>query len=59
MKYFWFMSIPVLVLGFEVLQLTGDLKGTFCWSDMFWGVLGITFGLLTTYRIKYNLNLLK
>jgi hypothetical protein len=59
MKYFWFLSIPILVFGFEVLQLTGDLQGTFCWSDMLWGALGITLGLRTIYRIKYNLNLLR
>ena len=58
-KYFWFLSIPVLVFGFELLQLTGDLKGTFCWSDMLWGAIGITLGLLTIFRIKYNLNLLR
>ena len=58
-KYFWFLSIPVLVFGFEVLQLTGDLQGTFCWSDMLWGAIGITLGLLTIGRIKYNLNLLR
>lgn len=59
MKYFWFLSIPVLVFGFELLQATGNLQGTFCWIDMLWGAIGITLGLLATYRIKYKLNLLR
>ncbi len=58
-KYFWFLSIPILVFGFEVLQLTGGQRGTFCWSDLAWGALGITLGLLTIYEIKYDLNLLR
>ena len=58
-KYFWFLSIPVLVFGFELLQLTGNVQGTYCWSDMLWGALGIILGLLTLYKIKYNLNLLR
>lgn len=55
-KYFWFLSIPLLVFGFEVLQVTGDLRGTFCWSDIIWGALGITLGVLIVYRTNYNLN---
>jgi len=57
MKYFWYLSIPVLVFGFELLQLSGDLPGTFCWSDLLWGALGITLGFLSVYKINYNLNL--
>ncbi|MCK5506213.1 MAG: hypothetical protein KAJ10_13695, partial [Thermodesulfovibrionia bacterium] len=51
MKYFWFMSIPVLVFGFEVLQLTGDLQGTFCLNDIIWSAIGIKIGFITVYRI--------
>lgn len=57
MKCFWYISIPVLVFGFEVLQYTGDLPGTFCRCDLLWGVLGINLGFLFVYRINYNLNL--
>ncbi len=59
MKYFWFLSIPILVFGFEVFQLTGGQRGTFCWSDLVWGALGIALGLLTICKIKYDLNLLR
>jgi len=58
-KYFWILSIPVLVFGFELLQLTGEVQGTFCWSDMLWGAIGIFFGMQTISRIRYNLKLLR
>ena len=56
-RYVWFLSIPLLVFGFELLQLTGDLPGTFCLYDMIWGAIGITLGYFTIYRIKHNQNL--
>lgn len=49
-KYVWFLSIPVLILGFELLQFTGDLPGTFCVYDLLWGATGITLGIFTVYR---------
>ncbi len=52
LKYFWFLSIPLLVFGFEVLQLTGDLQGTFCLNDITWGAIGITIGFITAYIIN-------
>ncbi len=52
LKYFWFLSIPVLVFGFEVLQLTGALQGTFCLNDILWSAIGITFGLITAHIIN-------
>ncbi|MEN8230204.1 MAG: hypothetical protein ABFS38_18735 [Bacteroidota bacterium] len=48
LKYFWFLSIPVLVFGFEVLQLTGEIQGTFCLNDIIWSAIGITTGFITT-----------
>ena len=59
LKYFWYLSIPILVFGFELLQLTGYLQGTFCLYDVTWGVLGITLGMLTVHGKNYNLNLLR
>jgi hypothetical protein len=50
-KYLWFLSIPVLVFGFEVLQLTGNLQGTYSLIDLIWGAIGITIGLITAYII--------
>ncbi len=52
LKYFWFFSIPVLVFGFEVLQLTGDLQGTFCLNDILWSAIGITIGFITASVIN-------
>jgi hypothetical protein len=45
-KYIWFSSIPILVLGFEFLQLAGFIKGTFCIQDIAFGLLGIFIGIL-------------
>ncbi len=54
LKYFWFLSIPVLVFGFELLQLTGKLQGTFCLSDILWSAIGITIGCITGYIKRSN-----
>lgn len=45
-KYFWMYSIPVLVLGFEILQLMGIIRGTFSAQDIFLGVTGMMMGFL-------------
>jgi len=58
MRYVWFLSIPVLVFGFELLQLAGYLQGTFCLFDLTWGALGISVGYLTVYLKNYKLKLL-
>jgi hypothetical protein len=44
-KYFWLASIPVLVLGFEVLQYPGIIPGTFCVQDILTGIAGLTLGI--------------
>lgn len=49
MKYFWFMSIPVLIFGFEILQFTGALRGTFCLIDIIWGAIGILAAIAMVY----------
>jgi hypothetical protein len=43
-RYFWIASIPVLVLGFEILQFTGTIPGTFCFQDIALGTAGMTIG---------------
>ena len=45
-KYFWMATIPALVVGFESLQLTGIVPGTFCLQDMMLGIAGIGLGFL-------------
>jgi hypothetical protein len=47
----------LLVFGFELLQLTGAIAGTFCISDMIWSAIGITTGL-TTVQIVMRRKLL-
>jgi hypothetical protein len=63
LKYFWFSSIPVLVFGFEVLQLTNSFQGTFCMNDIIWSAIGITIGIFTSYiitrQISFKLILVK
>ena len=62
LKYLWLTSIPVLVLGFEILQYTGILKGTFSTGDILFGILGMTGGyiigvkLLKSYSYEKNQN---
>ena len=53
-RYFWLITIPVLVLGFEALQYTGTIQGTFCIQDIIFGVLGISIGILIGNKITKN-----
>ncbi len=50
-RYFWLISIPVLVLGFEVLQLTEIIYGTFCIQDIVAGIAGIIIGIIVKNKI--------
>lgn len=52
LKHIWFLSIPVFVFGVEVLQLTGNLQGTFCLNDIIWSAIGITIGFITAYLLN-------
>lgn len=56
LKFFWIATIPLIVLGFEFLQLTEILSGTFCWQDLSFGVAGIIFGM--TIGIKTSKNIM-
>lgn len=45
-KYFWLATIPLLVLGFELLQYPGIIPGTFCTEDLIAGILGSGTGMI-------------
>lgn len=51
LKYIWMASIPVLVLGFEILQLTGFIPGTFSLQDMALGIAGLIGGVIVGIKI--------
>jgi len=54
-KYVWYMSIPLLIFGFELLQRTGHVQGTFCLSDIVFSAAGMAAGFLTANANKqYN-----
>jgi hypothetical protein len=55
LKYFWMASIPLLVLGFEILQYPGLIPGTFCIQDIALGLLGLVLGIFVgTMKTKNN-----
>ena len=51
LKYFWMASIPVLVVGFELLQYSGIIRGTFCIQDIALGIGGLILGVIVGYKI--------
>ena len=56
LKYLWMTSIPVLVIGFEVLQYTGTIHGTFCIQDLTLGIVGLTLGCIVGIKLKNQNN---
>jgi len=55
LKSFWMASIPILVLGFEILQIPGIIPGTFCIQDIAIGLLGLVLGIfIGTKKTKNN-----
>ncbi len=50
LRYPWMISIPVLVLGFEVFQYAGIIPGTFCIQDLSLGIAGITLGFIVGFK---------
>jgi hypothetical protein len=46
LKYFWFASIPLLVIGHEVFQYFGLIPGTFSFPDLAFETAGIIAGIL-------------
>ncbi len=53
-KYFWYATIPVLIFGFELMQLSGTIRGTFGFDDILSGFIGILAGILITKKYKYE-----
>jgi hypothetical protein len=45
LRYCWIASIPLLVLGYEVLQFPGIIPGTFSIQDIALGITGLTSGI--------------
>ena len=55
LKFFWMASIPLLVLGFEIVQYAGLIPGTFCIQDIAFGLLGLVLGIfIGTKKTKNN-----
>lgn len=46
LRYFWFATIPILVLGFEFLQGAGIIRGIFSLMDLAFVILGMLLGAL-------------
>jgi hypothetical protein len=42
----WMISIPVLVIGFEILQYFRIMPGTYCIQDVAMGIAGLTTGII-------------
>ena len=46
LRFFWYVSIPTLIFGFELLQLSGKFPGTFCIHDLAFCLAGIIAGII-------------
>ena len=46
-KYFWFISIPVVGMGYETMQYLKVIPGTFCVEDLTLCAAGIMLGIAT------------
>jgi hypothetical protein len=55
-RYLWMGSIPLIVLGFEILQYPGIIRGTFCMQDIILGASGAVIGILVGYSKTKNNN---
>jgi len=52
LRFFWLASIPILIIGFEMLQYTGEIPGTFCVQDLALGIIGLCLGYLLGKKSK-------
>jgi hypothetical protein len=52
LRYFWLATIPILVFGYELLQLINVLPGTFCLLDTAFGLTGIFAGMYLIFKLK-------
>lgn len=54
-SYLWLSTIPLMVIGFEVLQFAGVVRGTYCLQDLLCGMGGIVFGVVIMYGKQWRL----
>ena len=55
LRYFWISSIPILVIGYEVLQWAEIISGIFCMQDITLGITGLILGIIVGIKtIKSN-----
>lgn len=52
LKYIWLGIVPVVVLGFEILQYVGLMPGTFCMDDILLSLLGVILGFIVGRSIS-------
>ena len=45
LRYYWMSSVPLLVMGFELLQYPDIIPGTFCFQDLVMGMTGMITGI--------------
>lgn len=50
LKYLWFTTIPLIVLGVEFFQYLKIINGAFCRIDLAFGLAGIFAGYLVGYK---------
>jgi len=55
-RYLWMASIPVLVIGYEVLQYSGIITGTYCVQDLALGVSGLILGIYSGIKMFKSKN---
>jgi hypothetical protein len=51
LKYVWYATIPILVFGYELLQWTGIVSGTFCFNDIILVAAGLLAGMVLAILI--------
>jgi len=50
---FWLYSMPVVGLGYEILQYFEIINGTFCMFDVLFSAVGVLFGF-SIIKLKYG-----
>jgi hypothetical protein len=55
-KYLWFGSIPLLAIGYELLQYAGVIHGVFCITDLILSVAGISLGVFLGLTLTHKEN---
>lgn len=52
LKYLWLATIPLVGLGYEVMQYLGIIPGVFCYTDLVLCFIGVVSGM--TVAVKLN-----